>query len=85
MWAHTLLITQMNERVIERKPDWWNPELAEEIRKISFEYHVREFGEEMARINFLPLDERRREVAKIYDHAKARGVKFNKPAPGYTR
>ena len=57
----------------------------EEIRRLQYEYHVRAFGEEMARINFLPLEERRKEVAKIYDHAKARGVKFDKPAPGYTR
>ena len=55
------------------------------IRKSSYEFHVRAFGEEMARINFLPLEERRAEVAKIYDHAKAKGVKFDKPAEGYTR
>ena len=54
------------------------------FRELQFSYHVQEFGEEMARINFLPLKERRAEIAKIYDHAKARGVKFNKPASGYT-
>lgn len=75
----------MNDAAEKPKPNWWSPEIAEEIRQIRYEYHVREFGEEMARINFLPLEERRREVAKIYDHAKARGVKFDKPAPGYTR
>jgi hypothetical protein len=75
----------MNDPAEKTKPDWWNPDLAEEIHRLQYEYHVRAFGEEMARINFLPLEERRKEVAKIYDHAKARGVKFDKPAPGYTR
>ena len=55
------------------------------FRELQYEFHLRAFGEEMARINFLPLEERREEVAEIYDHAKARGVKFDKPAPGYTR
>ena len=63
--------------------------LSEEARKrfreLQYEFHVRAFGEEMARINFLPLEERRKEVAKIYDYGRARGVKFDKPAQGYTR
>lgn len=60
-------------------------EAKERIRESSYEFHVREFGEQMARINFLPLEERRKEIAKIYDHAKAKGVKFDKPAEGFTR
>jgi len=71
--------------VAKEKPDWWSPELADKLLQIRYDYHVRVFGEEMARINFLPLEERRAEVAKIYDHAKAKGVKFDKPAPGYTQ
>lgn len=75
----------MSNVVEKPKPDWWSPELAERLRKSSYEFHVRAFGEQMARINFLPLEERRREIAKIYDHAKAKGVKFDKPAEGFTR
>jgi len=67
------------------KPDWWSPEKAERLRKIGYEFHVQAFGEEMARINHLPLEQRRIEVGKIYDHAKAKGVKFDKPAEGFTR
>ncbi len=75
----------MNDAIEKQKPDWWSPALATRIRESSYEFHVREFGEQMARINFLPLEERRKEIAKIYDHAKAKGVKFDKPAEGFTR
>ncbi len=76
----------MNQPSPDRsKPAWWSPEVAERIRRLSYDFHVQAFGEEMARINFLPLEQRRAEVAKIYDHAKAKGVKFDKPAEGFTR
>lgn len=67
------------------KPDWWSLEKAERLRKIGYDFHVQAFGEEMARINHLPLEQRRAEVARIYDHAKAKGVKFDKSAEGFTR
>lgn len=41
------------------------------VREIEYAYHVRVFGEEWARINFLPLDERMREVARIADYARS--------------
>ena len=38
----------------------------------------------MARVNSLPLAERRRYVAEMVDHALRKGVKFDKPALGVT-
>jgi hypothetical protein len=53
-------------------------------RKAIYEFHVRAFGEELARVNFLPVEERRRYVAEMVDHALSKGVKFEKPALGVT-
>jgi hypothetical protein len=47
---------------------------------VAYDFHVRAFGEEMARGNFLPLAERRRHVAEMVDRALRKGVKFDKPA-----
>ena len=66
------------------KPDWLTPEVADYLRQIKYEFHVRAFGEEMARINFLPLEERKRYVAEMVDHARKKGVRFEKPALGTT-
>jgi hypothetical protein len=49
----------------------------ERVREIEYAYHVRAFGEEWARINFLPLEERLREVASIVDFARSHGVPFS--------
>ena len=65
-------------------PDWLTPEVLGHLRQVAFEFHVRAFGEEMARVNFLPLAERRRYVADMVDHAIRKGVKFDKPALGVT-
>ena len=54
------------------------------LRQAIYEFHVRSFGEEMARVNFLPLAQRRRYVAEMVDHAIRKGVKFDKPALGVT-
>jgi hypothetical protein len=51
---------------------------------VDYDFHVRAFGEEMARVNFLPLAERRRYVAEMFDHAARKGVKLEKPALGVT-
>jgi hypothetical protein len=51
---------------------------------VEYDFHVRAFGEEMARVNFLPLAERRRYVGDMVDHAVRKGVKFDKPALGVT-
>lgn len=69
---------------IAKKPDWLTPELVEYLRQVEFDFHVREFGEEMARVNFLPLEERRAYIAEMVDWAESKGVKFEKPALGVT-
>ena len=67
------------------KPDWLTPEVQQELHEISYAFHVREFGEEMARVNFLPLEERKKYIHDMIDHAVSKGVKFEKPATGVTR
>ena len=54
------------------------------LRKIEREFHVRAFGEEMARINFLPEAERKRELGEMIDHARRKGVNLSRPALGVT-
>jgi hypothetical protein len=49
-----------------------------------YDFHVRAFGEEMARVNHLPLAARRRYIAEMVDHAEKKGVKSTKPALGFT-
>ena len=53
-------------------------------KRVEYDFHVRAFGEGMARVNFLPLAQRRRYVADMVDHAVRKGVKFDKPALGVT-
>lgn len=65
-------------------PEPLPPDVQESLRDIEYEFHVRAFGEEMARVNFLPLEERKKYVAEMYDHAVSKGVKFEKPALGVT-
>lgn len=54
------------------------------LRKVEYDFHVRAFGEEMARINFLPEKERKAAVAEMIDHARKKGVKLGRPALGVT-
>jgi hypothetical protein len=54
------------------------------LRKVMRDFHVRAFGEEMARINFLPEAERKRELGEMIDHARRKGVKLTRPALGVT-
>jgi hypothetical protein len=54
------------------------------MRQAVYDFHVRAFGEELARVNFLPLAQRRQYVAEMMDHALRKGVKFEKPALGVT-
>jgi|GEM_PF-1702550 len=65
-------------------PDWLTPEVVEHLRLVSYNYQVRAFGEELARVNTLPLDQRRRYIADMVDHATSKGVRFEKPALGVT-
>ena len=53
-------------------------------RKVMRDFHVRAFGEEMARINFLPEKRRKAAVAEMIDHARSKGVKLGRPALGVT-
>ena len=46
------------------------------IRQVEYDFHVREFGEEMARVNFLPKEERMAYLYDMIDHATRKGVKF---------
>jgi hypothetical protein len=48
------------------------------------DYHVRVFGEELARINFMPEKRRKAAVAEMIDHARRKGVKLTRPALGVT-
>jgi hypothetical protein len=54
------------------------------LRKAIYDFHVRAFGEEMARVNHLPLAARRRYIGEMVDHAVRKGVKSGKPALGVT-
>lgn len=66
------------------KSDRVTPEIQEYLKRVEYDFQVREFGEEMARINFLPAAERKRQIAEMVDHARRKGVKFEKPARGVT-
>jgi hypothetical protein len=54
------------------------------LRRIMRDFHVRAFGEELARINFLPEKERKQAVAEMIDYARSKGVNLGRPARGYT-
>jgi hypothetical protein len=54
------------------------------LRRILRDFHARAFGEELARINFLPGKERKQAVAEMIDHARRKGVNLGRPARGYT-
>jgi hypothetical protein len=62
----------------------WSPAARKRLRRAIYDFHVRAFGEEMARVNFLPRVQRRRYIADMMDHALRKGVKFDKPARGVT-
>jgi chemotaxis regulatin CheY-phosphate phosphatase CheZ len=62
----------------------WPVSVRRKLRNAIYDFHVRAFGEEMARVNFLPLAERHRYIADMVDHAASKGVRFHKPALGVT-
>lgn len=53
------------------------------LRRIERDFHVRAFGEEIARINFLPEKRRKQAVAEMIDHAASKGVKLSRPPRGF--
>ena len=72
----------MNEQ--KTGPEWLTAEVVDHLHRVAYDFHVRAFGEEMARVNFMPLPDRRRYVAEMVDHSLRKGVKFDKPALGVT-
>jgi hypothetical protein len=60
------------------------PAVRRKFRKAVYEFHVRAFGAEMARVNHLPLAARRQYIGEMVDHATQKGVTFDKPALGVT-
>jgi hypothetical protein len=40
------------------------------LRQITLEFHQRAFGEEMARVNFLPAAERKEYLARLHQRAR---------------
>lgn len=60
------------------------PGARRKLREAIYDFHVRAFGEEMARVNHLPLAARRRYIGEMVDHATQKGVKSHKPALGVT-
>jgi hypothetical protein len=71
-------------RMTGQRKKGWSPAVRRKVRQAVYEFHLRAFGEELARINFLPLSKRRRYVGEMVDHALRKGVKFEKPALGVT-
>jgi hypothetical protein len=74
----------MNEEPASAKPYRMTPSQRRRWRKVMWDFHVRAFGEEMARINFLPEKQRKAAVAEMIDHARSKGVKLGRPALGVT-
>ena len=66
------------------KPDWLTPEVQEHLRRVEYDYLVREFGEGTARLCLLPRAEFMKQFAEMMDHATRKGVVFEKPANGVT-
>lgn len=60
-------------------------EALQRVEAAEFEFHVRAFGEELARVHFLPEPERRRYVNDIIDHAAANDVHLSEPPMGVKR
>ena len=69
---------------VKKRPGWLTPEVLRHLRRVEYDFHVRAFGEELARVNLLPLVKRRRYVEQMVDHSIRKGVKFGKPALGVT-
>jgi hypothetical protein len=62
----------------------WPPAARRKLRRAIYDFHVRVFGEEFARVNFQPASKRRRSIGEMVDHALRKGVKLEKPALGVT-
>ena len=69
---------------LKKRKQMLPPAMLKKWRKAVYDFHVRAFGEEMARVNHLPLAERKRYVAEMADYAASKGVRAEKPALGVT-
>jgi hypothetical protein len=45
----------------------WPPGTRRKLRQAVYDFHVRAFGEELARVNFQPLAKRRQYVGEMLD------------------
>ena len=62
----------------------WPKGKRERIRQIERDFHVRAFGEELARVNLdMTQEERLRYLAWMRKTARAHGVKIGGPKPPY--
>ncbi|HAB15998.1 MAG TPA: hypothetical protein PLX89_25760 [Verrucomicrobiota bacterium] len=66
-------------------PEWLCADVTEFIQAIDIEFQRREFGDELARVNQLPLADRCRYVHEITDHALLHGVNLDHEPVGVTR
>jgi len=74
----------MNQPSKLKDPVPLTPAQKRHVRKVMRDFHVRAFGEELARINFLPEKRRKQAVAEMIDHARSKGVDLSRPALGVT-
>lgn len=64
----------------DARPSWYTPAVEAFLVHVEREFHVRAFGEELARINQLPYEERRAYLHDMMDHARRRGVRRGDPS-----
>lgn len=57
------------------------PVQQERLARLEYEYHVRAFGEEMARVNFKPPAERKAYLQRMRAKARKNGVSLHKELP----
>ncbi len=62
-------------------PDWLTPDVREFIAAMSYDFHVRAFGEQIARMNFLPEEQRKAEFCDMMEHARSKGVPRRRVEP----
>jgi hypothetical protein len=65
-------------------PEWLSAEVAEFVRAIDFEFQCREFGEELAQVNRLPLADRCQYVHAMTDHALSHHINLDHEPLGVT-
>ncbi len=64
------------------RPSRWTKEQLARIREIERDFHVRAFGEELARVNLdMTIEERRQYLAWMRETARRHGVKTGRSHP----